>query len=965
MGGMRAVGVDLGAVPVVGLRLLVGRGGELAALGGLVAGLRAGAGGVGLVTGEAGSGKSSLLAALLEELRDVQLVWVAGDELGQGFPLLPLVEAAAERGRGDIGRVLRGGLNEGGGVADSVVAASERVTAWLEELSAAAPVVLVFDDLHWADEASVRVWHRLARLARQLPLLVLGSMRPGSDREELAALRRQVRELAAAGRGVLAELEALPTGAVEELVAGLAGGRPGSRLLELAAAAGGNPLYLTELVGSLQRSHALTVRDGWAEAVRGYEAGSLTEVIGDRVDLMPAPVREVLQAAALLGTEFSVADLELASGRPVAELAPMLAQAQAAGVVAARGAGMAFRHPLIREVLCARLPPGVRGTWHLDLARVLAQQGADADAVARQLTAALECGTQLPGAGWLADWLVAEGQVLANQAVAIAVPLYRQALDQVPADDPRRLQLAVALATALYAAVRHDEADKIIQQALAPGPAHVDPDHALTLHLLSAQNLQWRGKGAEARAILDRAEAERDWNPRQQLRLHVAQVRTWVWADNAGHNRRTRNRALELLPLAEQLRDSWAVASLWLTVGEFYPLTIPEVHDPLKDSRSVFDETLRCCDHALMALQGHPEWLSLQLEVQVLRVGALGRALRFAECAEAAARLRATAERAGDRRHAGHAVLYSAICLFQSGGWDDLPAEADTVDEFGWLSSGAAMQTAIALLHRDEEQRAEPYARRVASTAERLGMSYGSAANWAQVESLQLQRAGRDREALDRLVTGEEPAAQWWDDCYYSPRVQAARLAVSLGDREAVEQVLRWNEHRSLLHPGVRAQCRGLADRDPDLLTQAAACYRSVGQKFQMAQAVEDLGITLAENGDITTARPYLVEAVTLYEELGATWDLDRIRARFRQYGIRTGSRGARRRPVTGWDSLTGTETRIARLIADGQSNTEIANALFLSVRTVETHVTHILGKIGGRGRVDIVRLAATQPAAT
>ena len=133
--------------------------------------------------------------------------------------------------------------------------------------------------------------------------------------------------------------------------------------------------------------------------------------------------------------------------------------------------------------------------------------------------------------------------------------------------------------------------------------------------------------------------------------------------------------------------------------------------------------------------------------------------LRFAECATEAARVRAIAERAGDRRYAGNAVLYSALCLFQDGRWDDLPAETDTVDELGWPSSIAATLTAIALLHRDDEQRADPYIRRVADTAERLGDSYGSTVNWAQVESLQLQRAGRDREALERLVTGEDPAA--------------------------------------------------------------------------------------------------------------------------------------------------------------------------------------------------------------
>jgi DNA-binding SARP family transcriptional activator len=405
LASLNAGNAELGAAFLAAVpRLLVGRDGELAALGELVAALRAGAGGAGLVVGEAGSGKSSLMAALLEEMRDVQLVWVTGDELGQGFPLLPLVEAAAERGRGDIERLLRGGLDDGRGVADSVVAASERLTAWLEDLSARLPVVLVFDDLHWADDASLRVWHRLARSARQMPLLVLGAMRPGYDRDELAVLRRRVGELQAAGRGVVVELGALPEAVVVELVAGLVGGRPGKRLVEVAAAAGGNPLYATELVGSLQRSNSLVVRGEGVEAVQGYEAGSLVEAIAGRFAAVPAPAREVLAVAALLGVEFSVADLGVASGRAVGDLAPMLAQAQAAGVVAPRGGGMVFRHPLIREVLCAQVAAGVRGAWHVELARVLAGRGGDAVAVARQLAAAMECGAELPGAGWLAGW---------------------------------------------------------------------------------------------------------------------------------------------------------------------------------------------------------------------------------------------------------------------------------------------------------------------------------------------------------------------------------------------------------------------------------------------------------------------------------------------------------------------------------------------------------------------------------
>jgi DNA-binding CsgD family transcriptional regulator len=166
------------------------------------------------------------------------------------------------------------------------------------------------------------------------------------------------------------------------------------------------------------------------------------------------------------------------------------------------------------------------------------------------------------------------------------------------------------------------------------------------------------------------------------------------------------------------------------------------------------------------------------------------------------------------------------------------------------------------------------------------------------------------------------------------------------------------------LHPGVRAQCRGLVDRDPQLLSQAAASYRLAGQKFQLAQAAEDLGIVLAERGDTAAARPPLVEAVRLYDDLAAIWDLRRIRARIRAYDIRAGSSAARR-PATGWASLTRTESRIAGLIAEGKSNPDIAQTLYLSRRTVEGHVSHILTKLGQRSRLDIARLAATRASGT
>ena len=171
----------------------------------------------------------------------------------------------------------------------------------------------------------------------------------------------------------------------------------------------------------------------------------------------------------------------------------------------------------------------------------------------------------------------------------------------------------MSLASALYAAARYEEADEVAEQALAPGPGRVDAEHALTLYVLMAQNLHWRGKDVQARAVLDRAEAERDWNPGQRLRLQVTRLRTAGWSTTSDVPRQGRTKARELLPLAEQLDDPWAVASLWLTVAEYHP-------GPLL----VFDEMLPFLDRGLAAVRGHPELLALQLELQLRQAGRAG-----------------------------------------------------------------------------------------------------------------------------------------------------------------------------------------------------------------------------------------------------------------------------------------------------------------------------------------------------
>lgn len=152
--------------------------------------------------------------------------------------------------------------------------------------------------------------------------------------------------------------------------------------------------------------------------------------------------------------------------------------------------------------------------------------------------------------------------------------------------------------------------------------------------------------------------------------------------------------------------------------------------------------------------------------------------------------------------------------------------------------------------------------------------------------------------------------------------------------------------------------CEGLLAEDPAPVLSAAAYFRSAGRLPWLGKCLEDAAVLQAAAGDPPAARRSLADALEIYAVLGAVWDTRRAAARLRPYGVRPGVRGARRRPKTGWPSLTGTEIRVAEMVARGLSNTDIAGQLLLSRRTVDTHVSHILTKLQVRSRREVAEHA-------
>jgi DNA-binding CsgD family transcriptional regulator len=158
------------------------------------------------------------------------------------------------------------------------------------------------------------------------------------------------------------------------------------------------------------------------------------------------------------------------------------------------------------------------------------------------------------------------------------------------------------------------------------------------------------------------------------------------------------------------------------------------------------------------------------------------------------------------------------------------------------------------------------------------------------------------------------------------------------------------------------ARCEALISGQVRPLLDAAETYRSLARPLELGQTLEDAAVLLAPDDERGARRAY-ADAVQAYAELGAAWDIRRADARLRPYGMRRPRQVLSGRPAVGWAALSRTELTIARLVAEGLSNSAIAAQSFIGRSTVETHVAHILAKLGARSRAEIARIAADNTA--
>jgi DNA-binding CsgD family transcriptional regulator len=621
-----------------------------------------------------------------------------------------------------------------------------------------------------------------------------------------------------------------------------------------------------------------------------------------------------------------------------------------AGVLTESGPGLAFRHPLIRAALYDEMATPVRAAWHRDAGRALAEAGAPADRVARQMLRAVggSGDPAEPMDEWMLDWLSRTANPLVGQAPAVAAELLTRAVAICPAGSARHGWLASRLADALFRIGDRAAAERVADRALEH--ASGEPDLLADLHWTLAQCRIRAGEFAESLATLDRALAAPGISARHRARLLVVAARTH---SHLGEVEKAGQVATSALAAATEAGDNWAMG---------WALAMMAL---VTSARGGMAEALPLFDRALAVTEVDPALTDLQLLLQVNKAVTLGSLDRHEEALAAAGQARHLADQVGTaiRRAQAHGAL--GQLLFQTGRWDDALAEVAVLPENLKAPDEACCDFGIAAVisfHRGEVDTARGYLAAADRHAERIGQRR-LVTPLALARSLDREQGGRRAEALAALTEafgGNIEEIEEIEDLFSD----AVRLATETGDQDTARamasQAIALAADSQIPHRQANAlYCGGLLDHDAARLLAAAERYDDAGLPLQRAKALEAAATYFVDAEDRGPARTAFTDAVEVYASLGAAADVARLQAAFRAHGIRRGPHAKHRRARSGWDSLTETEIKIATLVEEGLSNPEIAAKLLLSRRTVATHVSHILKKLDVHSRTDIARESA------
>ncbi len=932
---------------------LVGRSSELASLVEVLRRAVEGPCQVALIEGEAGIGKTRLLAEVLDRARGegFQLFVGAAAELERDRPFGALAEAldlrptAADPERAEIGSLLLGdgdavpsamSLDEAPALRFRVL---EAVLTLVERLSLSAPTVIALEDLHWADPSTLVAFRNLRRRLAHLPLALLGTLRPSPPSPDLDQL---LGDLVAHG-GAHVRLGAMSPDEVAVLVAGAVGRPPGATLLRVVEGAAGNPLFVTELLSALSTEDAIEVREGRAELPHFVLPPSLRVLILRQLATLSNETGELLRVASILGSSFTLADLSTVLGRPSSKLVSRLREALRAGVLGEVGERLAFHHDLVREAVYSELPVSAQRALHVEAGRALAAAGSPLDQVAAHFAVGAA-----PGDQEAIRWLRRAAGEAARRAPSVAVGLLERTTELLGSTDPAWGSVVADLAAALAASGRLTDAEARVREMLLRGlPAEIERSLRITL----AEALMASGRAREAFREMEALTKPLPHRDPQRARLLAFAAWTRLFA---GDVQGAIARGQEALAAAERDRDEGArsVALCGLCIASY-----------------LLGDVGRAVELGTEAIRGAERDPTHHLDRYPARLFLAWALMERDQLPEADRELREGLRRSEELGLGVHLPFYHGqlgALRFVAGEWDDAVAEFEAAIQAGEEQQRGALVLprsllALIAIHRNQLAAAEETLLLAEREFAETGSPYGEDVMlWARALLLEVRG---DARALGILETA------WNGPVLRSPpylvRVgpDLVRLAVGEGRADLGRAVLEVMNEAAARNPvatwrGAALWSRGLLEGDADALVESVAAYRQAPRPIERARTCEAAAAALSRDGRREEAVALLGEAVEVYERVGASLDLTRAEAALRGLGIRRGRRGARRRPSTGWGSLTPTELEVVRLATQGLTNVEIGRRLFISRRTVETHLSHVFGKLGVSSRVQLAALA-------
>ena len=923
---------------------LVGREAELELAANAVHELSEGRASALVIEGEAGIGKTRLVQSIVEDARARDVAMFCGQAhpfertrpFGAVAAALDLSRRSPDPRRAAIGALLTGeGAAAARAAGDIQYRVVEEIVDVVETSCAERPVLLVVEDIHWADSASLLA---ILSIARQLPLaalLVVVTARPSPLPSEVARL---LDDLAAGGSRTV-QLQPLKSDDMALLARHILGAAPGPALTSMLAKAGGNPLWAVALLRSLTDGGMLCrVRDT-VEPTTFELPASLSDLVVRRLRHLPAATLELLQVTAVLGDAVSLRDVAAVIGRPPADVVGQLQAAFDAQLLDEADDRVVFRHQLVHDAIYRHVPPPARRLLHREAAVALMAAGADPLDVADHLMLGAE-----PGDEQAVAWLRDAAREASPQAPLVTVELIRRAEALLPSGHREADLVSSEVVQALLRAGKVAEASARAEAVLAR-QHRAEVDTPLRLALLGALALQ--NRAVELIALARASLAGSGLRPSDQVLILAQQswALTYTGDPRAGESAAGRG-----LVIAEQAGDAamtvWALTALLVAVGR----------------QGRYGEALAHARRAAALADDSHDTRSLPLQPKFF----LGLALADCDLIEEAraAYREALDDEFGSGWWLSETLMADSQASFITGGWDDavpgLIAGGQAAEEKGnlLLVSQSLAYRAIIATGTGDHRAANELAAAIPLSPEGDELSYNAGILAFAVAGLKAAEGDRQG-AYDLLLRcWRVDAAR--DNRFYHRWLapDLVRLALALGHRDVAAEVAGTVAEGVALAPEVPTvrslalRCRGLVDGEVEPVMEAVALARRAPLLIEHAGACEDAARLLAQGGRRDESAALLAEALDRYEQAGADAWARRVRAQLRTLGVRPGARGPRHRPAGGWESLTATEREVSLLVAEGLTNGAVGRRLYISPHTVNTHLRHVFAKLGVANRV-------------